>query len=94
MEWGRDVANASIEMVAKDAARNMVEELSPGQLQNKILNYIRKRGGKNIKRREVMRSLAKSIRPIVPLISSRLMFECADLFWGEENETRFIGYPI
>jgi hypothetical protein len=43
MEWGRDVANASIEMVAKDAARNMVEELSHGQLQNKILNYIRKR---------------------------------------------------
>jgi hypothetical protein len=62
MEWGRDVVNESIETVTKEATNNMVEEVSHGQLQNKILNCIRKRGGKNVKRRDVMRSLAKSIR--------------------------------
>jgi hypothetical protein len=62
MEWGRDVVNESIETVTKEATNNMVEEVSHGQLQNKMLNCIRKRGGKNVKRRDVMRSLAKSIR--------------------------------
>lgn len=44
MEWGRDVANASVEMVARDAARNMAVEVSHGQLRNKILNAIKERG--------------------------------------------------
>jgi len=62
MEWGRDVVNESIETVTKEATHNMVEEVSHGQLQNKILNFIRKKGGQNVKRRDVMRSLAKSIK--------------------------------
>ena len=45
MEWGHDVA--SVEMVTKDATHNRVKEASHGQLQNKILNYIRKKGGKS-----------------------------------------------
>ena len=62
MEWGRDVVNESIETVTKEATHNMVKEVSPGQLQNKILNFIRKKGGQKVKRRDVMRALAKSIR--------------------------------
>jgi hypothetical protein len=62
MEWGRDVTNESIETVTKEAKHNMVEEVSHGQLQNKIINYIRKKGGLKVRRRDVMRSLAKSTR--------------------------------
>jgi Bifunctional DNA primase/polymerase, N-terminal/Protein of unknown function (DUF3987) len=62
MEWGRDIVKASIETVTREAAHNMVEEVSHGQLQNKILNFLRKKGGKSVTRRDVMRSLSKAIR--------------------------------
>lgn len=62
MEWGRDVVNPSIETVTKEATHNMVEEVSHRQLQNKILSFIRKKGGHKVKRWEVMRSLSKAIR--------------------------------
>jgi hypothetical protein len=60
MEWGRDIANASVEMVAKDAAQNMVVEVSHGQLRNKILNAIKKKG--EISHRDLYHSINSSIR--------------------------------
>lgn len=52
-------ANASVEIITKDATHNRMEEVSHEQLQNKILDDVR-RGGK-VKHRDVARSLAKSI---------------------------------
>jgi hypothetical protein len=60
MEWGRDVANASIDMVAPDAMQNMAVEVSHAQLRNKILNTIKKRG--EITHRNLYASINSSTR--------------------------------
>jgi hypothetical protein len=59
-DWCRDVANASVEMVAKDAAQNMVVETSHGQLRNKILNTIKKNS--ETAHRDLYHSINSSIR--------------------------------
>jgi hypothetical protein len=53
-------ANASVEMITKDATHNRMEEVSHEQLQNKILNDIREKGRK-VEHGDVVHSLAKSI---------------------------------
>jgi hypothetical protein len=60
MEWGRDVANASIDMVAPDAMQNVAVEVSHAQLRNKVLNTIKKRG--EITHRNLYASINSSTR--------------------------------
>jgi hypothetical protein len=63
IEWGRDVANESVTLLTRDAREHIVDGLNPsGQLQNKILYFIRKNGGIRVPSRDVYRSLRKSIR--------------------------------
>ena len=60
MEWGIALARASGDKLAVDARGNMVVDLSAGQFQGKILEIIKKR--RRVQRRELFRSLQKSIR--------------------------------
>jgi hypothetical protein len=60
MEWGRDIALASAEIMAGDAAKHMVQEMSHGQLANKLLAVLQRRG--KITRREAMRSIGNGVK--------------------------------
>jgi hypothetical protein len=50
MEWGRDIANVSVETMARDAMQNMVHDTTHGQLRNKVINFIQKKGRRHTAR--------------------------------------------
>jgi hypothetical protein len=60
MEWGRDIANISVEMMARDALQNMVYDTSQGQLRNKVQNFIQKK--KKTTHRDLNRALSEHIK--------------------------------
>jgi hypothetical protein len=60
MEWGRDIANYSTEMMASDALRNMVHDTTLGQLRNKVINVIQKR--KKVTHRDLNRAINEHLK--------------------------------
>lgn len=66
IEWGIAVSSMSAEMVASDALKKMVVEMSHGQVANKVLDVIRRLGGR-ASRRDVFRALGKSVRSVKDL---------------------------
>lgn len=60
MEWGRDIALTSAEMMAGDAAKHMIVEMSHGKIANRILELLRSRG--RTKKRDLMRAMGNGIK--------------------------------
>jgi hypothetical protein len=61
MKWGRDIANISVETMARDAMQNMVHDTTRGQLRNKVINSIQKK--KRTTHRALNRALGRQKGP-------------------------------
>ena len=60
MEWGRDIALASADLMASDAAKHMIVEMSHGKLVNRILELLRRKG--RTKKRDLMRVVGNGVK--------------------------------
>ncbi|MGE0602214.1 MAG: bifunctional DNA primase/polymerase [Xanthobacteraceae bacterium] len=60
MDWGREIALASAEMMAGDAAKHMIVEMSHGKIANRILELLRRKG--RTKKRDLMRAMGNGIK--------------------------------
>jgi hypothetical protein len=61
IEWGRDVAYTCAKRVGRQAAEAMVVEMNHGQIVNKIIETVRKHGGR-VQHWKVSRALQKVVR--------------------------------
>lgn len=60
-EWAREVSWTCAERVGRAALRTMIIEMNHGQVYNKIMDLIKKRGGR-APHREIARALGKSVK--------------------------------
>lgn len=60
VEWGREVAMASAELMAGDAAKHMIVEMSHGKIANRILELLRAKG--RTKKRDLMRAMGNGVK--------------------------------
>lgn len=60
MQWGADVALASAEMMASDALKRMVVEMSHGKIANRLLELLSKKG--RTKKRDLLRAIGSGVK--------------------------------
>lgn len=60
MQWGADVALASADLMASDALKRMVVEMSHGKIANRLLELLSKRG--RTSRRDLMRAMGNGVK--------------------------------
>jgi flagellar basal body P-ring protein FlgI len=91
MEWGRDIANVSVETMARDAMQNMVQGTTHGELRNKVINFIQKK--KKTTHRALNRSLSQHIKSRKDLESIIQVLEDGGLITSEKKTPRTGGPP-